>query len=341
MTNLSYSLLFWYKKNKRDLPWRRKSNIKNPYFVWLSEIMLQQTTVKTVPNYYEKFINKWPNVKSLSKAKLDNVLFFWQGLGYYNRAINLHKCAKIISKNYNGNFPNSVKLLSELPGIGEYTAKAISSIAFNKRTIGIDVNVSRVVSRIFNLDINNKKKIEIASLRILPEKNCGNFMQAMMDLGSTICTKKKINCDICPISKYCKYKKSQNKHHIFNFIKKKIQCKFLYVYLIECKDKIFLQKRVDTKILAGLMAIPETKWYDNKFTLNTAKNMAPMKLNWITVPGILRYNISSYKLEIRFLRAKIKKKVDIQYGRWIKKNRINSLPISTLTKKILSHLGLF
>ena len=116
---------------------------------------------------------------------------------------------------------------------------------------------------------------------------------------------------------------------------------FKFFYLNKKPYKIFLQKRVDTKLLAGLMAIPETKWYDNKFTLNTAKNMAPMKLNWITVPGILRYNISSYKLEIRFLRAKIKKKVDIQYGRWIKKNRINSLPISTLTKKILSHLGLF
>ena len=98
MTNLSYSLLFWYKKNKRDLPWRRKSNIKNPYFVWLSEIMLQQTTVKTVLNYYEKFIIKWPNVKSLSKAKLDNVLFSWQGLGYYNRAINLHNILQMNSK---------------------------------------------------------------------------------------------------------------------------------------------------------------------------------------------------------------------------------------------------
>ena len=134
MANLSDNLLIWYKNNKRNLPWRRKKDLNNPYFIWLSEIMLQQTTVNTTVNYYKKFINKWPTIKKLSKAKLNDVLFIWQGLGYYNRAINLHKCAKIICAKYNGEFPNSTKALSSLPGIGEYTANAISSIAFNKKT---------------------------------------------------------------------------------------------------------------------------------------------------------------------------------------------------------------
>ena len=341
MANLSDNLLFWYKKNKRNLPWRRKKDLKNPYFVWLSEIMLQQTTVAAAINYYEKFINKWPSVEKLSEAKLDDVLFLWQGLGYYNRAINLHKCAKIISRDYNGKFPNSTKLLSKLPGIGEYTANAISSIAFNKKTIGIDVNVNRVVSRVFNLNINDKKGIKTSSLKILPQKKCGDFMQAIMDLGSTVCTKKKINCTVCPILKYCNYTKSKNKNHVFRLVKKRNRKKFLYIYLIKCKDKIFFKKRIGSKLLNGLMEIPGSEWYDYKFTSNKAKDMAPVKLNWIKVPGILKYNISNYKLEIRFLRAETKKEIDIKYGRWLKKNRIKFLPISTLMKKVLDHLSLF
>jgi len=309
MANLSDNLLFWYKKNKRNLPWRRKKDLKNPYFVWLSEIMLQQTTVAAAINYYEKFINKWPSVEKLSEAKLDDVLFLWQGLGYYNRAINLHKCAKIISRDYNGKFPNSTKLLSKLPGIGEYTANAISSIAFNKKTIGIDVNVNRVVSRVFNLNINDKKGIKTSS--------------------------------VCPILKYCNYTKSKNKNHVFRLVKKRNRKKFLYIYLIKCKNKIFFKKRIGSKLLNGLMEIPGSEWYDYKFTSNKAKDMAPVKLNWIKVPGILKYNISNYKLEIRFLRAETKKEIDIKYGRWLKKNRIKFLPISTLMKKVLDHLSLF
>lgn len=341
MANLSDNLLIWYKNNKRNLPWRRKKDLNNPYFIWLSEIMLQQTTVNTVVNYYKKFTNKWPTIKKLSKAKLDDVLFIWQGLGYYNRAINLHKCAKIICAKYNGEFPNSTKVLSSLPGIGKYTANAISSIAFDKKTIGIDVNVNRVISRVFNIDINDKKSIKTSSLKVLPEKNCGDFMQAIMDLGSTICKKSKIKCEICPIIKYCEFTKLKEKKYSYNLEKKKIQKKFLYIYLIEWQNKILFRKRKNTKLLNGFMEIPESDWYNSKFTSNKAKNMAPLKLDWSIVPGILKYKISNYKLEIRFLRAETKKEIDIKYGRWLKKNRIKFLPISTLMKKVLDHLSLF
>ena len=169
MSNLSTKILFWYQSHKRDLPWRLKKYQKNPYSVWVSEIMLQQTTVKSVVNYFKKFLVKWPSIDKLSKSKLDEVLFMWQGLGYYNRAINMHKCSKMIVKKYNGKFPNKFKVLKTLPGIGEYTAKAICAIAYDKKVIGIDVNINRVFSRLFNINPNNKKRIEIEMIRKNPE----------------------------------------------------------------------------------------------------------------------------------------------------------------------------
>ena len=205
MTNLTDNLLNWYSKNKRKLPWRQKKNNINPYFILISEIMLQQTNVNTVIYYYKKFIFNWPTIESLSKARLDTVLFIWQGLGYYNRAINLHKTAKIICSKYNGKIPSTYDTLIQLPGIGEYTANAIMALAYNKNTIGIDVNISRVISRLYNLNPNNKKEISKNLCKLLPTNKCNNFMQGLMDVGAKICKKKNINCLICPLKKYCNF----------------------------------------------------------------------------------------------------------------------------------------
>ena len=338
MSNLSDSLLFWYEENKRKLPWRRIKDLNNPYFIWISEIMLQQTNVNTVIRYYKQFIKKWPTIEKLANAKLDDVLFIWQGLGYYNRAINAHKSAKIICKDFNGKFPSSTERLLKLPGVGKYTANAICSIAFNKRTIGIDVNVKRVISRIFNLDINDEKKIEKTCLEVLPYRNNADFMQAIMDVGSSICTKKKINCSICPLIKDCNYKIPKNDQK--TLFKKKYKRRFSYIYLMQWKNKIFLKKRNKTKLLNGLMEIPGTEWSESKLSTNIAKTIAPVKLNWKVVPGTLAYNISNCKLEVNFLRAKINRKINIKNGKWIKQNKIQDLPLSTLTKKILDRLSL-
>ena len=205
MANLTDNLLSWYKKNKRKFPWRIKKNIENPYYVWISEIMLQQTNANSVSDHYKKFISKWPNIVSLSKARLHSVLLLWQGLGYYRRAINLHNTAKIICKKFNGEIPNNYNNLIKLPGIGDYTANAIMSIGFNKNTIGIDVNIARVISRLYSLDINNHKKISKQLHKLLPINHSRNFMQALMDLGAKICQKKKVDCIICPLRKYCHF----------------------------------------------------------------------------------------------------------------------------------------
>ena len=336
MKNLTDNLLSWYNKNKRKLPWRIKKNVRNPYYVWISEIMLQQTNVSTVINYYKKFISNWPTIYSLSKAKLDTILFIWQGLGYYNRAANLHKTAKIICSKYNGKIPSTYETLIQLPGIGEYTANAIMAIAYNKKTIGIDTNISRVVSRLYNLNPNNKKEITKRIYKLLPINKCSDFMQALMDVGAKICKKKNVDCFICPLKKYCNFYNEKKKIKL-GVLKNKKK-KFLFVYLIKYKNQIILKKRINTKFLQGLMEIPNNLLH-SKTSLKIAKKNAPFELNWKIVPGKLNSKISNFELEIRFFQAQIKKKIFLKNAMWVDKNKIQKIPISTLMRNILSYLN--
>ncbi|MBC50176.1 MAG: A/G-specific adenine glycosylase [Pelagibacteraceae bacterium] len=337
MKNLTDNLLSWYNKNKRKLPWRIKKNVRNSYYVWISEIMLQQTNVSTVINYYKKFISNWPTIYSLSKAKLDTILFIWQGLGYYNRAANLHKTAKIICSKYNGKIPSTYETLIQLPGIGEYTANAIMAIAYNKKTIGIDTNISRVVSRLYNLNPNNKKEITKRIYKLLPINKCSDFMQALMDVGAKICKKKNVDCFICPLKKYCNFY-NQKKKINFDILKNKKK-KFLFVYLIKYKNQIIMKKRRNTKFLHGLMEIPNNL-LNNKTSLKTAKKNAPLELDWKIISGKIHSKISNFELEIKFLEAQAKEKFFLKNSVWVNRSDIQKIPISTLMKNILSYLNL-
>ena len=336
MANLTDNLLNWYDQNKRSLPWRTNKNTSNPYYVWISEIMLQQTNANTVVNYYKKFILNWPNIYFLSKTKLENVLFIWQGLGYYNRAKNLHKTARIICSEYNGKIPSTFNNLIQLPGIGEYTANAIMSIAYNKNVIGIDVNINRVVSRIYNLNPNNKKEIYERLHKILPINQSSKFMQAFMDIGAKICKKKKVNCLICPLKKYCDFY-IKNKQIEIKILKNKNK-KFLFVYLIKYKNQIILKKRKNTNFLNGLMEVPN-KLLNYRISSKMALNKAPLNLDWKIIPGKFNSNISNFKLEIRFLEAETIKKFFLKDAIWVNKNEIKKLPISSLMRNILSYLN--
>ena len=222
--NFSQQILEWYGKNKRSLPWR---NSKDPYKIWLSEIILQQTKVAQGLPFYNKFIFAFPTINDLANATENEVLNLWQGLGYYNRAINLHKTAKIICSKYNGKIPSTYDTLIQLPGIGEYTANAIMALAYNKNTIGIDVNISRVISRLYNLNPNNKKEISKNLCKLLPTNKCNNFMQGLMDVGAKICKKKKVDCLICPIKKYCNFY-NENKKISFDILKNKKKNFYLF-----------------------------------------------------------------------------------------------------------------
>ena len=208
LLDLSRLLLAWYDGNRRDLPWRYAPGQKaDPYRVWLSEIMLQQTTVVTVIPYFEKFTSSWPTVEGLAKAPLDDVLLAWAGLGYYARARNLHKCAKAVVSDFGGTFPSDEQALLTLPGIGPYTAAAIASIAFDQHATPMDGNIERVMARLHQVQTPlPDAKPELKKWAVCPTPRLNDvvdYAQALMDLGATICTPRNPNCSLCPCADLC------------------------------------------------------------------------------------------------------------------------------------------
>ncbi|SMG42837.1 A/G-specific DNA-adenine glycosylase [Marivirga sericea] len=253
--SFSNRLISWYKINKRDLPWR---NTSDPYKIWLSEIILQQTRVNQGLPYFDKFVSHYPTVYALANAPEDQVMRLWQGLGYYSRARNLHECAKSIVNDYDGKFPKSYQELQKLKGIGKYTAAAIASFAFDESVPVVDGNVFRVLARYFDIsdDIAQPKSFgtffNIAS-EIIPKDEASNFNQAIMELGATICTPKKFDCENCPLSEDC-IARIQHRQSELPIKKKKIKIKNRYLYyLIWQKDeKLAMKKRGPNDIWQGL-----------------------------------------------------------------------------------------
>src|SRR5260221_5855390 len=207
MTHAS-RLLPWYDRHRRTLPWRAPPGERTPpYLVWLSEIMLQQTTVATVGDYFHRFVKRWPAVEALAAAPLDDVLSAWAGLGYYARARNLHACARAVVERHGGQFPLDEAALLALPGIGRYTAAAIRAIAFDQPASAVDGNVERVIARLFAIETPlPDAKIEIAAraAALVPRERAGDYAQAMMDLGATVCTPRNPSCVICPLMAGCR-----------------------------------------------------------------------------------------------------------------------------------------
>ncbi|MFL5235780.1 MAG: A/G-specific adenine glycosylase, partial [Microvirga sp.] len=201
-------LLAWYDRHRRDLPWRAKAGVPpDPYRVWLSEIMLQQTTVAAVKPFYERFLQRFPTVARLAEAPVEEVMQAWAGLGYYSRARNLHACAKAVAEGHGGRFPDTEAGLRRLPGIGAYTAAAIAAIAFDRPAAAVDGNVERVVSRLFLVETplpKAKPAIRDLAEALVPAGRPGDFAQALMDLGATICTPKRPACALCPWMRPCR-----------------------------------------------------------------------------------------------------------------------------------------
>jgi len=252
-------LLEWFKRNKRDLPWRKT---KDPYAIWVSETMLQQTQVETVIPYYKNFLSTFPTLQHLAEANLSEVLKVWEGLGYYSRARNLHRAAKMVLNRFQGKIPNSPKGLLSLPGIGRYTAGAILSIAFNQEAPILDGNVKRVLARLFAISKNPKKKetehlLWKISESLIPKNRARLFNQALMDLGAMICTPKRPICLSCPLSTLCKgYLSGTPEHFPPQFIKRKIPQRGGMVAIIQRDGKVLLQQRPLKGFLGGLWEFP-------------------------------------------------------------------------------------
>lgn len=260
MKEIVKPLLQWYYQNKRDLPWRKD---KDPYHIWLSEIMLQQTRVEAVKGYYERFLRQLPDIKSLSKVSEEELMKLWQGLGYYNRARNLKKAAIMVEETFGGTFPKQWEEIKSLPGIGEYTAGAIASIAFDMRVPAVDGNVYRIYTRL-KADKENitetsvKKRIAGEVGNIVPAKDPGGFNQAWMDLGSAICIPNGAPlCDQCPLKSLCKGRKMGIAQELpVKTKKKKRKIEEKTVFFMEYEGKYLIQKRPNKGLLAGLWEFP-------------------------------------------------------------------------------------
>jgi len=319
---ITNKVLYWYDNNKRSLPWRKKnSQIKREYYTLVSEFMLQQTQVSTVIPYFKKFIKNIPNLKSLANINEKKLLKYWEGLGYYSRVRNLKKTAKIVVSKYKKKLPNTLEELKTLPGIGDYTASAILSIAFNKQFIPLDGNVERIIKRILNL----KSEKEISKENIIKKKKIlgisnrsSDYAQALMELGALVCKPKNPLCTKCPIIKNCKSYKKQD-FEIAVKSKKKID-KFFMVKIFTRGTKILLIKNTKFNFLKNLKIFPMEeipKPKNLKKSLNFKMSNMNMNINIKVMRGMNNIENSS----------------------WIEQTKFNSYTLPTFTKKIFSSLG--
>ena len=320
--NIPKKILYWYDNNKRILPWRKNvSKKQKQYFTLISEFMLQQTQVKTVIPYFENFINKIPNLKSLAKVNNKKLIKCWERLGYYSRAKYLKKSAKIIIDNYNARLPNDFEELKKLPGIGDYTASAISAIAFNKPIIPLDGNIERVLKRILNLKTAKEtKKENLHKLKKVfgaTNRSC-DYVQALMEIGALICKPKNPYCGKCPIIKNClSFKKKDFEIKKKN---KKIINKFYLATLYKNDNQVLLIKNDKFKFLKNLLIFP-MKEISQSCSLSKPDNKLNIKMS----------NMNMYIL-IDFSNNKKKPK----NGLWIESSKLENYTIPTFTKKIFA-----
>ncbi len=264
-------LLAWYDRHARRLPWRvgpsdsKNGHLQDPYKVWLSEIMLQQTTVAAVIPYFEIFTQRWPTVTDLAAASADDVRAAWAGLGYYRRAANLHTCAKVVAEKHRGIFPSTARALRDLPGIGDYTSAAIAAIAFGEPAAVVDGNVERVVTRLGRLDTplpKVKQPVGKAVGSMVPQDRPGDFAQAMMDLGATICTPKQPACALCPWNENCAaFKQGDQEAYPVKVPKKaKPHRRGAAMVVVRADGAIWCEQRAETGLLPGMTQVPTTDW---------------------------------------------------------------------------------
>ena len=345
-------LLAWYDRHRRKLPWRALAGERSdPYRVWLSEIMLQQTGVKTVGPYFEKFVARWPDVAAMARASLDDVLRMWAGLGYYSRARNLHACAVAVTRDHGGVFPNTEEGLRELPGIGPYTAAAIAAIAFDRRTMPVDGNIERVVSRLFAVEEElpqAKPKIQELAATLLADSRAGDEQsragdsaQALMDLGASICTPKKPACSLCPLNEDCTARERSDQETFPRKAPKKSgELRRGAAFVVTRGEEVLVRSRPEKGLLGGMTEVPGSEWraaQDDKAALKQAPNLKGLT-RWHRKAGVVTHVFTHFPLELVVYTAQVPARALAPQGmRWVPVATLAGEGFPNVMRKVVAH----
>jgi A/G-specific adenine glycosylase len=363
-------LLAWYDRHRRRLPWRPPPGERaDPYRVWLSEIMLQQTGVKTVAPYFLKFLARWPDVDALGRASLDEVLRMWAGLGYYSRARNLHACAVAVRRDHDGAFPDTEQGLRALPGIGPYTAAAIAAIAFGHRTMPVDGNIERVVSRLFAVEEalpQAKPQIRQLATTLLVdgdaktragdakaragdakaragdvESRAGDSAQALMDLGASICTPKKPACALCPLTDDCAARaRGDQETYPRKAAKKAGTLRRGAAFVVTSGDRLLVRSRPEKGLLGGMTEVPTSHWLAAQDDA-TALQQAPVlkgAARWHRKAGVVTHVFTHFPLQLVVYTANLAPRASAPAGmRWVPISTLKGEALPSLMRKVIAH----
>jgi A/G-specific adenine glycosylase len=338
-------LLDWYDRHRRKLPWRPPAGERaDPYAVWLSEIMLQQTGVKTVGPYFLKFVARWPGVDALGRASLDDVLRMWAGLGYYSRARHLHACAVAVRRDHGGVFPDTEQGLRALPGIGPYTAAAIAAIAFGRRTMPVDGNIERVVSRLYAVEQPlppAKPLIQELATTLLGATRAGDSAQALMDLGSSICTPKKPACVLCPLNEDCAARGRGDQESFPRKAPKKTGALRLgAAFVVTRGDCLLVRSRPEKGLLGGMTEVPTSHWLaaqDHKAALKQAPVLGGIT-RWHRKAGVVSHVFTHFPLELVVYTAKVPARARAPNGmRWVPIATLADEALPNVMRKVIAH----
>ena len=343
------TLLAWYGREARALPWRAPPGKRqDAYKVWLSEIMLQQTTVKAVTPRYIDFLRRWPDVNALARAELGEVLAVWAGLGYYARARNLHACARVVAGEHGGQFPGTEAGLRKLPGIGAYTAAAIAAIAFGERASPVDGNIERVVARLFALRTPlsaAKAGIKTLAESLTPAKRAGDFAQSLMDLGATICTPRRPACGLCPLRPGCRgYAEGIAEHLPYKEVKAARPTRRGAAFVALREDgAVLLRERPLKGLLGGMLETPSTPWEEKPPNGEAITDHAPVDADWQAVPGLVEHTFTHFHLELTVYRAAVAGDAEVTEAaepnrcRWLHGRELPAAALPSVMRKVLAH----
>ena len=342
MSDIARDLLDWYDRHRRELPWRAPPGERpGPYRVWLSEIMLQQTTVATVTGYFDDFVARWPRIEDLAAAELDEVLHAWAGLGYYARARNLHKCAVAVTERHGGRFPADEAALRALPGIGPYTAAAIAAIAFDLPTTPVDGNIERVTTRLHAISTplpTAKPEIAAAAATLTPTGRPGDFAQAMMDLGATVCTPTSPACAICPLRPHCRAAAvgAPTAYPVKAAKRAKPTRRGMAFWIVRPDGAVLLRRRPEKGLLGGLMEVPSTPWREEAWSDGAAAEAAPVDASWTHTGNTVRHTFTHFHLELDLWRAAVDRRTAERLdGIWVRPEQFGEHALPTVMKKVM------